>query len=205
MKKRFFLIISLILANFSEAQTFGIEANYGLNGCYKPQYNGLTHFGGAVTYDFDETYGAKLDFGMDKFEFNEITEGVALPSDLKAGTTNTRVSLQGVLNVSNLLDDRSFYNKFNFLAHAGAGISFLKSEYVKEAKNDNILNIVAGITPRYKVTDNLFINLDASLILNVSQHYQFNGLYAYDTTVNSFTGLMYNATFGIAYKFGSTR
>ncbi len=184
----------LLLPNLSNAQ-FGIELNYGMNGSYEPSYNGFTHFGGGISYDFDETFGAKIDFASDKFSIEDEL-------GFESGTSNTRISLQGVANVSNLIDSRSFYNNFVLLAHAGAGISILKSD-IYTAGTDHILNVIVGINPQYKVSEGLYLGIDASFIANISQHYSFDGKFAYDGgTANSITGLMYNLSATISYKFG---
>lgn len=203
MVKKILSLVFLSASFFVNAQSFGIEANYGLNGSYDPSYTGITHFGAGITYDFDETFGAKIDFGSDKFEFENISR--ATPDNLnpKTGTQNTRFTLQGVVNLSNLADDRAFYNKFNVLAHAGGGISILKSDIKDYPNTDHLFNVVLGITPRYQVAENFFVTLDASTLFNVSQHYLFNGELAYTQAPNSFTGLMYNVSLGLAYKFGS--
>lgn len=195
MIKKIFTLL-LVSCSFVASAQFGIEANYGSNGSYDPSYNGFTHFGGGVSYDIDETFGAKLDFGMDDFSIQNDARGK------KTGVSNLRVTAQGVVNLTNLADSRAFYNKFNILAHGGAGISFLNSDIAEHDKTDHLLNIVLGITPRYEVGKNFYVTADFSAIANVSQHYLFNGELSYTEAVNSFTGLMYNATIGIAYKFG---
>jgi hypothetical protein len=194
MKKIFTLL--LVSSSFVASAQFGIEANYGMNGSYDPSYNGFTHFGGGVSYDFDETIGAKIDFGMDEFSIQNDLRGK------KTGVSNLRVTAQGVVNLSNLANSRAFYNKFNILAHGGAGLSILNSDIDEYKNTDHLLNIVLGVTPRYEVGRNFYVTADFSAIANVSQHYFFNGELSYDGTANSFTGLMYNATIGIAYKFG---
>ena len=194
MKKIFTLL--LVSSSFVASAQFGIEANYGMNGSYDPSYNGFTHFGGGVSYDFDETIGAKIDFGMDEFSIQNDLRGK------KTGVSNLRVTAQGVVNLTNLADSRAFYNKFNILAHGGAGLSILNSDIDEYKNTDHLLNIVLGVTPRYEVGRNFYVTADFSAIANVSQHYFFNGELSYDCAANSFTGLMYNATIGIAYKFG---
>lgn len=194
MKKIFTLL--LVSSSFVASAQFGIEANYGMNGSYDPSYNGFTHFGGGVSYDFDETIGAKIDFGMDEFSIQNDLRGK------KTGVSNLRVTAQGVVNLTNLADSRAFYNKFNILAHGGAGLSILNSDIDEYKNTDHLLNIVLGVTPRYEVGRNFYVTADFSAIANVSQHYFFNGELSYDGAANSFTGLMYNATIGIAYKFG---
>lgn len=195
MIKKIFTLL-LVSSSFIASAQLGIEANYGLNGSYDPSYNGLTHFGAGITYDFDDTFGSKLDFGMDEFSIQNDFRG------MKTGVTNLRVTAQGVVNLSALADSRSSYNKFNILAHGGAGLSILNSDIPEYQNTDHLLNIVFGVTPRFEVGQNFFLTADFSAIANVSQHYFFDGELSYDGAANSFTGLMYNATFGIAYKFG---
>lgn len=199
MKKNLFAIAiflgALLFPNLSNAQ-FGIELNFGMNGSYDPSYNGFTHFGGGVNYDFNETFGAKIDFASDKFSIKN-------ESGIETGTSNTRISLQGLVNVSNLIDDRSFYNDFQILAHGGAGLSILKSDIPTLDKTDHILNIIVGVNPQYKVAEGLFLGIDASFIANISQHYNFDGTLTYEGDANSITGLMYNLSATISYKFGS--
>ena len=194
MIKKIFTLL-LVSSSFVASAQFGVEANYGLNGSYDPSYSGFTHFGAGVSYDFDETFGAKLDFGIDEFSIqNDVRR-------MKTGVTNLRVTAQGVVNLTNLVDSRSFYNKFNILAHGGAGISVLNSDIPEYKNTDHLLNIVIGVTPRYKVGESFYLTADFSAIANTSQHYFFNGELSYDGVANSFTGLMYNVTVGIAYKF----
>lgn len=195
MIKKIFTLL-LVSSSFVASAQFGIEANYGMNGSYDPSYNGFTHIGAGISYDFDETFGAKLDFGMDDFSVQNDFRG------MKTGVSNFRITAQGVVNLSNLADSRSFYNKFNILAHGGAGLSVLNSDIPEYKNTDHLLNIVIGITPRYEVAENFYLTADFSAIANVSQHYFFNGELSYDVAPNSFTGLMYNTSFGIAYKFG---
>ncbi|NHM00927.1 outer membrane beta-barrel protein [Flavobacterium difficile] len=195
MIKKLFTLM-LVSCSFVASAQFGIEANYGLNGSYEPSYNGFTHFGAGITYEFDDKFGAKLDFGIDDFSVQNDVRGT------KTGVSNFRVTAQGTINLSSLADTRAFYNKFNVIAHGGAGISILNSDIADNQKTDHLLNLVFGITPRYEVAENFFLTADFSFVANVSQHYLFNGEVSYDGPANSFTGLMYNASLGMAYKFG---
>lgn len=198
MKKNtlFFAIsfIALFFSNFAQAQ-FSIEANYGLNGSFEPSYNGFTHFGGGVSYDFDETFGAKIDFASDSFSIENKDTGI------ESGSKNTRISLQAVMNVSNLIDQRSIHGNFRVLVHAGGGLSILKSDIPTLNKTDRIANVIMGINPQYKVAENLYLGLDTSMIFNISQHYYFDGNLTYIGQPNSITGIMYNVSAGITYKF----
>ena len=196
MKKNTLFFALIIIASFlpvtSQAQ-FGIEANYGLSGVFQPSINEISHFGGGITYDFDETYGVKLDFASDKFRTKNI-----LFTD-ETGIDVTRISIQGTINLSAAITRASSYDFFNLIAHAGGGYSLVKSTY--NAGNDNLVNVVMGLTPRFKITDGLYFAVDASTVFNISQHYNFDGSFSYQDNINSFTGITYNLTGGIIYKF----
>lgn len=196
MKKNTLFFALIIIASFlpvtSQAQ-FGIEANYGLSGVFQPSINEISHFGGGITYDFDETYGVKLDFASDKFRTKNI-----LFTD-ETGIDVTRISIQGTINLSAAITRASSYDFFNLIAHAGGGYSLVKSTY--NAGNDNLINAVMGLTPRFKITDGLYFAVDASTVFNISQHYNFDGSFSYQDNINSFTGITYNLTGGIIYKF----
>ena len=184
-------ITTLLYTNTSNAQ-YSIEANYGLSGVFEPSSNDFTHFGAGVSYDFNEVYGIKLDFGSDKFRVNDVVLG-------KSGINVSRISLQGILNISTAIDRINSDKTFNLIAHAGAGISTIKP-FNKSGGNDNAMNVILGLTPRFKIAKGLYFALDTALVFNISQHYNFDGSLAYENTPNSFTGITYNVTGGIIYK-----
>lgn len=196
MKKNLFNLLSLLFlvffSNSTKAQ-YGFEVNYGLNGVLEPSISNVSHFGAGFFYDFDESFGAKIDFGSDKFR----TDILELNED--TGIDVTRISIQGTMNISTLFSRSSSYDTFNLIAHAGGGYSMIKSTF--SGANDNVLNLIGGITPRFKITDGLYFAVDASAIFNISQHYNFDGTLSYTDAVNSFTGISYNFTGGIIYKF----
>lgn len=183
---------SLFIFTNSQAQ-YGIEVNYGLNGVFEPSINNFSHIGAGITYDFDESYGLKLDFASDKFRSN------ILKLNEETGVDITRISIQGTANVSTLITRASSHDFFNLMAHGGAGYSFVKSSM--GGGNDNLVNVIGGITPRFRITDGLYFAIDTSVVFNISQHYNFDGTLAYTDVVNSFTGITYNVTGGIIYKF----
>ena len=189
--KQWFLLIPLLITTNAFAQ-YGIEFNYGLNGVMEPNINNFSHFGAGITYDFDENYGLKLDFGSDKFR----TQNPLFAEE--TGVDIARFSLQGTANITTLTTRASSQDFFNLIAHAGAGYSLVKSSY--NTGNDNLVNIIAGLTPRFRITDGLYFTVDTSVIFNISQHYNFDGSFSYTDAVNSFTGITYNVTGGIVYK-----
>jgi OOP family OmpA-OmpF porin len=62
------------------------------------------------------------------------------------------------------------------------------------------MNVVLGLTPRFKISRGLYFAVDTALVFNISQHYNFDGSLAYENTPNSFTGITYNVTGGIVYQ-----
>lgn len=186
------IVTALLFPNLSKAQ-FGIEINYGLNGIVQPSISNFSHIGGGILYDFDDSFGAKLDLGLDQFrKTNEIT-------NTENGVNITRVSLQATANISYLINQNSYYDTFNLSGHFGGGYTSVKSTIYP--KNDNIVNAIMGLTPKIKISPGFYFAVDASIIFNISQHYNFEGEFTYTDAPNSITGIMYNLTGGIIYKF----
>ncbi|WP_130734390.1 hypothetical protein [Flavobacterium sp. J27] len=196
MARNFFsisLILTFLFCTITSNAQFGVEVNYGLNGVVQPSITNFSHLGGGISYDFNESYGAKLDFGSDKFRSDNAL------FNKETGITITRISLQGTVNISDLIDPTSLYSVFNLSGHLGGGYSFIKSSEFKN--NDNTVNAIIGLTPKIKISRGIYFAIDTSVIFNLSQHYGFDGAYTYDNYPNSITGIMYNVTGGIIFKF----
>lgn len=195
IKKRYIIVILLTVtfSQFSNGQYFA-EVNYGLNGSISPTTNTFSHAAVGFGYmDKNSPLGVKLDLGID--QFRTTVAGKEIGSDLY------RFSLQAIGDVSNLINERSYYNKFNVLFHTGMGYTYATPISTTKTK-DHIINVIMGLTPKYKLTDKLSLTFDASLIFNVGQSYQFDVDYsAPNTTSKSFTATTYNAGIGILYSF----
>ena len=72
-----------------------------------------TSFG--VRYMFNQKFGLRLDLGSNSFS----DSGNSLPFQ----SNLYRASLEGVLNVGNILNFQTFTKRFNLLAHVGGGFS----------------------------------------------------------------------------------
>ncbi len=188
------LAICLTFPQLSRGQYFA-EVNYGLNGSVFPRTNSFSHTGAGFGYmDYNSSLGAKFDFGFD--QFRTMVTGKETGSDLY------RFSLQAVCSISNLIIERSYYNKLNLLVHGGMGYTSASS-ITLEKSNDHIINAIMGVTPTYKLTENVALTLDASLIFNIAQSYRFDVDYSVpnNRSNSSFTGTTYNAGIGIIYSF----
>ena len=137
-------------------------------------------------------------------QFNSIADAVPLIIGANIGTsiTSTIVSMGHMGNrkeFNKAISAATVHDFFNLIAHGGAGYSLVKSSI--GGGNDNLVNVIGGISPRFRISDGLFFAIDTSVIFNISQHYNFDGTLAYTDAVNSFTGITYNVTAGIIYKF----
>lgn len=198
MKKIFTLLLALSAYFTSNAQYkyLFVEGRAGLNGVVQPSMSSFKLMNFGIGYMFNPSFGLKLDYASDSFRLKTPVE-----TPIEFGTDGKRISLQGVLNVSAVINDREAeFSKFNFLIHAGAGYSVINSTLIDG--NDQVLNIIAGLTPKFKVTKSLALIVDTSIILNESQHFNFDGSTAITGNVNnSFTGIMYNVSGGLMYSF----
>ncbi|ESU22222.1 hypothetical protein FEDK69T_22040 [Flavobacterium enshiense DK69] len=200
--------LALVLL-FTSSLTFGqrthstvsIDANFGISGVKDPELIDPVHFDFGGRYMFGEVWGIKLDYGFDKFRTQK--------SPLEMGLNSNRISLQAACNLTNLVDQRSyFYNRsFNLLTHAGVGYSWQKSVTIKRGGTDEIGHLIVGINPQYSITENLAIGIDFTTLIHFSQHYWFDGTYTYvdpvfNGTPNGTSTLIYNLSAGLSYTFG---
>ncbi|GGB72515.1 hypothetical protein GCM10007424_10570 [Flavobacterium suaedae] len=197
MIRKLTFIAMLIVVNFGYSQSkfdqYSLEAGYGMAASGDPSISGFTHFDAGFRYMVDEYWGIKFDFGLDQFRTG---------SNPELGTDYKRFSVQGVYNLGRTLDLPNMTNGYiNALAHGGLGYSSLKS--INRNGVDNIGNVIIGITPQVYISDNFAFMMDASFILNFTQHYNFAGEYPDGSpTDNAFTGKMFNLSFGLTYYFG---
>jgi hypothetical protein len=118
MKINWRLIIAFLLtvtfSQYSNGQYF-TELNYGVNGSVLPTTMNFSHTGAGFGYmDSNSCLGAKLDFGLDQFRTTVTGK--------ETGSNLYRFSVQGICNISNLINERSYYNKINLLVHSGMGV-----------------------------------------------------------------------------------
>lgn len=189
----FFLFLNVTTC-FAQYYKYAIDVNYGLSGVSQPNIRDFSHFGAGFNYEIDEIYSVRLDFGSDQYRtFNE-----RIGAD--AGVDMSRISLQGAINLSTVSSRIRIYDPINVFVHGGFGYSGIKSTL--GSGRDNTVNFLGGITPRIKLTDQLYLSFDASAIFVLSQHYNFDGDLAYENVVNSFTSITYNVTAGLTFRFG---
>ena len=190
--KKLLAVIILFFSMSSFSQHF-IDANFGMNSTVfdAEQNSNFKHYGLGYKYLFDDVWGIKLDFALDKFE--KATTQISPVS-------HTRVSLQAVANLNNLLDPNNSTEHFGLLAHSGIGYGEIKADGI--GGTDHLANVLVGITPTLEITDSFGIYIDDTIVYNLSQHIDFKGAYVYNGAYPaSVTKIYNNLSFGIYFKF----
>mgnify|MGYP003630651673 CR=1 FL=1 len=153
-----------------------------------------------VRYMFNEKFGAKLDFGYNSIESDENSQPFK--------SEYYRTSLQGVVNVGNVLNFRSWTNTFNLLIHGGMGYSANKPSEPNEFDSaDQMLNLMAGITPQIRLGNSVALTGDLSVLGHVRHTQTWDGAQPLNAVVtnNSTRGLngyLVNASIGLTLYLG---
>ncbi|MBK5210680.1 MAG: OmpA family protein [Flavobacteriaceae bacterium] len=198
-----FILLVAITANAQEKEynQWSVEAEAGVHkvgnkfaaGYYEATPS-LWQAGLGLRYMFNEKFGAKLDFGYANIQGGEDS----LPFE----TNYYRTSLQGVVNLGNILDFKSWTNTFGLLAHAGGGYSAHKPKSPIDYQNkDQMLNFIVGITPQIKLSDRIALTGDLSLMDHVRQSVTWDGTQDV-SAFRGFYGVMVNANVGLTFYLG---
>jgi hypothetical protein len=170
--KKSLLIISIFASSLGFAQTskMGIQFNAGAH-LMSEAGNGLA-LNAAVTYNFVPSFGLKLDGGLDLVGDNNLN----------------RLGLQLNLNVVKLANKDA---KFGLELHGGASLinngNFLYNDTYL-LRGDDMVAIMAGLTPSFKVSEHVRILVDATYMPKMFQ---------VDGNLTKYL----NTTVGVAYGF----
>lgn len=227
MKKSLLLISLLSFASIfsqteessDEQQSSGfnrwtIEANAGQSVGLNPYTEGYSssepgkvfnfdfnNFGLGARYMISPKFGIKADVNYDLFKNAEDSK--------KFEVEQYRVGLQGVINASRLLGIEENLRRFGLLIHGGANFIMLSPKldtgydnglYSNAGLTEKKFGIMIGVSPQFRVTNKMAINLDLTSVNNYRQHLAWDGHFA-DSSNNLF-GQMINLTFGINYSLG---
>ncbi|MEC4049951.1 OmpA family protein [Flavobacterium sp. SUN046] len=207
------LVVSMTLVaqeNNNSFNRWSIEANVGLNKPVRPytenyyssnpknyfNFSPVNHFNIGARYMMSEVFGAKLDFSYDKMENQKNSQSLPFQA------TQYNISLQGVVNLGNLLQFYTFTNRFNLLAHGGVSVSQFtpKMGVYKNITEDNG-GVVLGLTPQLRITNRIVLTGDFSTLTNVRQHYNWDGM-SLSNRDNNLTGLLYTTSLGLTFYLG---
>ena len=200
MKKIIFLITLfplLTLAQSNDYNKWSIELDGGITKPYRTLTSGYSTEAAELfvvnlgaRYMFNTKYGIKADLGYHDWDAGDNS------ADFE--TNYFRGSLQGVINIANLIDTKSTVLKnVGLLLHGGFGLSLID---LKTRDNDNTINGIVGLTPQVKLSNRVTLQADLSVITNVSQNYNFDG--AQSSPISFLDGSIATATIGFAINLG---
>jgi len=193
----------------AEFNRWSVEFNAGTNKAIRPWTDGyfadnpdkffpgpeLVHYDLGARYMFSNKFGLKLDVGYDLFENQKETESLPFESNIY------RVSLQGVANLTRILNFEDFTESVGLLAHVGAGVSELHVTRANgKESTDNIGNIMVGLTAQLKLSNRLVANVDFTHYTHLRQHLNFDGQAS--NTNGGLIGSMFTSSVGLTYYFG---
>ncbi len=170
--KKITLLFALLFAatSFAQNSKLGVQFNAGAH-LMSESGNGFT-FNTAVTYNFVPSFGLKLDGGLDVVGEDNLN----------------RLGLQLNLNVVKLASKTA---KFGLELHGGAslinnGNSVFNDTYL--IRGDDMVAIMAGLTPSFQISDNFRVLLDATYMPKI---------FKVDGVITKYL----NTTVGVAYQF----
>ncbi|MCR9183528.1 MAG: OmpA family protein [Flavobacteriaceae bacterium] len=161
---------------------------------------GLWQGGLGVRYMFNEKFGAKLDFG-----YNSINSA---DNSLEFESEYYRANLQAVVNLGSVLNFRNWTNSFNVLIHGGFGYSANKPSLPNEFSSaDQMLNLMAGITPQIRLGNSVALTGDLSVLGHVRHSAPWDGAQPLNTVVSNnqlrgLNGYIVNASIGLTLYLG---
>ncbi len=196
----FFISSTFLFGQDNAINKLSIDGGIGLNNSilhfspgYSNSYFNPFNLNIGARKMFNNKFGAKIDLGYDYLSESG--------KSLKFNTHYVRASFQGVANLATILQFNTFTQKFGLLAHGGFGVSSLLAKNHQLIKQtDEMVHLIFGLTPQYKVNEKIALNIDISMIQNFKQHYTFD--YHTLNPANSRRGSLANLTVGISYKIG---
>lgn len=205
MKKIFITLLS-ITGFLSQAQTkkgfserFSLEAGYGyvmpmgtLEEGEAQDYADFKNFVIGGHYLFTDMIGARFTYNYSGFDH---------PDRAELGSKYHRFTLAATYDVYGAIVGKEFpyrfHKKFDGIIHAGAGVSLSEPDRDK-SQLDTGVGIQVGIQPKYYVTDNLAVFLDASYIMNLMKDFSIDG-----AQIDKGNTTFVTATVGVSYRFGN--
>jgi len=175
-----------------------VDLQIGLNNPVNPiasTYDARTlgpfHTAGSVRYMFNPKFGARIQANYDQFTNRSGTTAFS--------TNYFRASLEGVINVGNLFNFHDWTKRFGLLVHGGVGYSVMKEKSWAKTP-DNMIHIVGGITPQFKVNNRWVILLDMTSLAHIYQSRTYD--FSEANIKRGIDGYLLNLSVGVQFYFG---
>ncbi len=221
------IALSFVSSYYSQSayNRWSLDAHIGFDNATRPfaegyssNYLTLLHADLGTRYMFSDKIGVKLDVGFDRIKNDEWghIQGPQNPDGssefIKSKEFEThyfRLSLQAVANLGRVFDLQELNKNLGLLMHFGFGFSSLKDKknsvwfkYWMTQGTDEMMNLLVGISPQYRISDHWAMDLDVTMVANAWQSK------TWDFTENSFEkglhGRIWNFSLGASYYFGSS-
>lgn len=210
--KRITLLLSLLATAGMTAQEqtpekantdynkWSIDLGAGVNKPLRPMKSGYytktpdvlsAHAG--VRYMFNNKFGLQANAAYN--EFGDASNSLPFKSEMWS------YGLDGVVNVGNVLDFKTWTNTIGLLAHAGASYATFKGKEPMKSGTDEMVTLNVGIQPQIRLGNRIALFLDASLHGNVRQHLGFEGQ-PLANPKRGFNGYFMTTTAGISIYLG---
>lgn len=201
------IAFALLLSTFASAQQdynkwsvgLNVGGHYGANPTTVgfPAKN-IAHYEINGRYMINNRFGLMLDLGYDQLKGDLGTYAVK--------TNYIRTSLQGVVNLGDILQFHTFSKHIGLLAHGGAGFSQLTNKADVRAAmqpvgdKDKMANLIFGVRPQIKLGERVSLNMDVSYITHMKQNWNYDMLNKTDPAV--FKNYMVNWSVGATFYLG---
>lgn len=195
-----FLITGTFHSNAQDYDHWAIDLGFGVHQVGAPlsagySANVLGQGSLGARYMFNEKFGLRLDLGYNKFSESKNTTPFS--------SNYYRASIEGVVNMGNILNFKTWTNRFNLLLHGGAGVAILNTIAPVKTGDDVINTLNFGITPQFQISNRIALFLDLSSVINYNQARTFNGG---AVTQNRETNIaLFNTSIGLSIAFGRNR
>jgi OOP family OmpA-OmpF porin len=216
MKKTFLILMVacffLVKAQDKKEYDFNrwsVEVNLGQNKTIRPfsegyyssnpnsfmNLKGNFHIDAGTQYMFTNVFGLKSTLGYDLIENLKGSDSKTFKSKLYS------LNIEGIINMSRILRFETFSQRLGLQGHAGfqiAGFHNIEGPIQGQKEFDGGVKI--GLTPIIKITSDIAINLDFTIVNNLRQHTNWDG--GFSKLGNNLTGLYFTNTIGIKYYIG---
>lgn len=150
-----------------------------------------------LRYMFNDKFGLRLKAGYNDINADEDA------STRDFNSTYIQSSLETVFNLGSILDFQNWTNSFNlqFYTGVGAGLLLPDDQYIDD--EDYVFTAVAGITPMFRLSDQVSLKFDFMTAVNFGQDYNWDGISG--VTTRALDGLMFNASVGLNIALGKNQ
>ena len=150
-------------------------------------FAGFRNLNLGANYDLNNMWGLRFTYGLNSFKDK---------NDSSLGLTIHKFMAEGTFNIVQFIEMQD--NPFEVVGHTGIGVSLGKSSTSDDI--DKMGTFQVGLMPMYRISNNLSVLFDATYVVNMSQNFNYNGVYAFED-VRKVTGQYFMLNLGVRVGF----